>query len=213
MKCMIISIVFAIVGAVIIILNHTLISGMLHDTILDQTVLKEETWELWASFPGKSNVSVYRDHYFYDIKNLEDVIYGNQKAIGDEIGPYTAEEITEYINRRYSPDNTTVTYNQWRYFRQTPEQDKKQEDHVKSLNLVSMGVWNQAKNAPRTQVALKALYSILSSFNPDIKYGYVLEACKRSLGDNKLGFLDKFTYMDRERKEKIAFDPEYGLHQ
>ncbi len=210
---MIVSIVIIILAIVILILNNVLIGSTLHNAILDQTELKEENWEMWASFPGKSNVSVFRDHYFYDIENLDDVIFSNKKAIANEKGPYTAEEITEYINRQYSPDNTTVTYNQFRYFRNTKEQDKKQEDHVKSLNLVSMGVWNLAKNAPREQVTLKALYTIVkTSFNPDIKYGYMLEFVKRSLGDNKLGFLDVFTYMDKEQKEKIAFDPEYGLH-
>jgi mannose-1-phosphate guanylyltransferase len=76
-----------------------------------------------------------------------------------------------------------------------------------------MGVWNLAKNAPKSQVALKALYTIVKSFNPDIKYGYIQEASKRGMADKVLEFLEKFSYMDEDKKVKIAYDPDYGFYQ
>ena len=96
----------------------------------DAALLKEENSDLWAHFPGKSKVNIYQNFYFYNINDRADIPFSNKQIVANEIGPFSAKEITDYDNRRFSSDNTTVGFTVFKYFESTPEEMKKQEDAV-----------------------------------------------------------------------------------
>ena len=96
----------------------------------ENKLLKEENSDLWAHFPGKSKVNIYQNFYFYNINDRADIPFSNKQIVANEIGPFSAKEITDYDNRRFSSDNTTVGFTVFKYFESTPEEMKKQEDAV-----------------------------------------------------------------------------------
>ncbi len=212
-KCIYISSSMILLGLVVLLLGVFLIPNLINNSVLDTILLKEESWDLWGDFPGRSNVSIIKNHYFYNILNLDEVLYGNKKAIPNETGPYSVNEYTLFLNRNYSKDNSTVDYHYYRYFTDLEGEKRSKDDYIQNINLVTLGVWYQAKNAPNNQVVLKALYTIVKSFVPDLWYGYILEATKQSSLSKPLSFLDKFSYFSDEKKNKIAYDNEYGLYQ
>lgn len=137
-KCLYISIVFFIIGLVVLLFGLFIMQNLLKGEVEKEAILKEDTYELWGKVPGKSGVNLYKDHFFFDIENLRDVVYNNQSAIGKEMGMYRVHEFNEIHNPRFSKDNKTVEYNFWRFYRNVDDADmvKKQDDILNNVNLV-----------------------------------------------------------------------------
>lgn len=78
-----------------------------------------------------------------------------------------------------------------------------------------MGVWYQAKNAPKSQVALKALYTIYHSLTEDFYYG-ALQQYGIGMNENN-AFFRKVRYFDNDETDKwidaMSNDPDYGLNK
>lgn len=212
-KCIFISIIFILIGLTVLLFGAIFLPKMIEHEVLESAKMKEETYDLWGEIPGKTNVELLKKHYFYNIENLEGLFYNNENANATEAGPYVVQEFDDYANRTYSSDNKTVTYKMFRYYKDKEGGDaQSQEDYITSLNVVGLGVWYQAKNAPRSQVALKALYTIYHSLVPDLYYGYIQTATKQTSVD-RLDFVSKLDYLSDDLKNKMADDPDYGLYQ
>jgi hypothetical protein len=211
-RCSYISIGLLVLGLVVLVFGVFMLPGMIEHQIFDTVAMTEATSKLWSKLPGDTGVKVFKEHYFYQIENLEQLLFKGEKGKAKEVGPYTVLENVEMKDLVWSADNTTVDFKMTKYYQNKDNGEVKlQEDVINSINLISLAVWQQAKNAPRKQVALKALYTILHSLNPDLYYGYIQEVCRR--GSEKLDFLSRFEYWSEEKKTKVAYDPDYGLYQ
>jgi hypothetical protein len=207
-RCSYISIGFLILSIAVLIFGIAFFPSMIEDQIFASTALKRETSDIWSQIPGNSGVSVYKQTYLYDIENIDDLIYRNQRAIANETGPYTVNEFVELRDLNWSQDNTTVSAHYFKYLKnQNDNETIIQERHVNTLNIVALAVWYQAKNAPASKVALKALYTILHSLNPGLYYGYV-----QTLSINPNVILNKFNYWPDEKKQRFN-DTDYGIYQ
>lgn len=135
--CLITSSVFFGMGIIFLIFSTIIMEKLMLGVAKDAALLKEENSDLWAHFPGKSKVNIYQNFYFYNIDERDNIPFTNKQIVANEIGPFSAKEITDYDNRRFSSDNTTVGFNVFKYFQSTPEEMKKQEDAVfNPLNVV-----------------------------------------------------------------------------
>lgn len=133
--CFFVSIPFLLLGVALIVFGIYFFEDLIIDQVKGQAVLVEDTSDLWAKVPGKSKVALYKDHYFFSIPNVEDIIYKNQKATAVEYGPFRVSEYDNLINREYNGNYTD--YNFFRYYSITPEENKTEmETQISSLNIV-----------------------------------------------------------------------------
>jgi hypothetical protein len=213
-KCLYISGVLIVIGIGLLVFGF-LMDGLIISQAKEAATMSEESSDLWAYIPGRSNVSIFKLHQFYDVQDIESVFFNNKKLIVHETGPYTVQEYDEYINRTYSADNTTVGFKFWRYYR-NPSQEEfhKQEDVISTINLPSLAVWYQAKTASKSQVLLKGLYTIYQSLINDFYYNAITQAVQKLPPTNSTDFLNVFpdAYYTKEDKQKIAYDKDFGLY-
>lgn len=134
-KCIYISIPFFLISLGVLFFVLFGFDKIITSQIKHQTTLKEETANLWGEVPGKSNVTIHKDHYFFDIQNLQGIIYKNEKAIAFENGPFNVVEVDSFINRKYI-DNY-VEYNWYKYHTITEEEKKKEQSiFITNFNIV-----------------------------------------------------------------------------
>jgi hypothetical protein len=208
-RCSYISIAFIVLGIAVLVFGIAILPKMIDSQVYDSTALKQETRDIWSKIPGDTGVTVYKQTYLYDIENIDDILYKNARAIANETGPYTFNEFVELLNPEWNADNTEVSYNFLKYMKNnSTAEDIIQSRHVNTINVVALAVWYQAKNAPRSQVALQALYSILHSLNPDLYYGFIQQLSIMA-GD----LLDRLDYWPAEKKARFNNDTDYGLNQ
>ncbi len=213
-KYYIISSVFIAIGIALLIFGF-LLHGIIQSQATDQALMKEERSDLWAFIPGRGKVEIYRDHFFYNITNLEDVFFRNAKPIAEEKGPYRIQEISEFINRTYTSDNETVHFRWYKHFTTPNETDlKKQDDIITSFNLPSLGVWYQAKTADKAKVALTALYTVNKALTGDFYYSAIQTAIKSLPPVNSTAFLSQFTnlYFTESFKNDMTYNKEWGVY-
>ncbi len=213
-KCLYISGVFLLIGIGMIVFAF-LMDGLILGQAKDATLMEEKTSDLWGYIPGKSNVSIFKIHRFYDVRDIEKVFLTNSKLVVDEKGPYSVQEFDEWINRSYSADNSSVGFKLFRYYRnRDANETEKQEDMISTINLPSLGVWYQAKTASPSQVVLKGLYTIYKSLVVDFYYNAVTQAVQRLPPTNSTAFLNDFpdNYFTSEMKQQIAYDKDFGLY-
>jgi hypothetical protein len=210
-KCIWISSAFLLIGVALIIFSVFIFKSLIQMAATDSALMNNETYSLWGEVPGDSNVALYKDHFFYNISNLEDAFYHNSKIKAEEKGIYRVQEYDNFTNVAFSDDNSTVSFKLWRYFKNPNETEaKNQEDLITNLNVVSLGVWYGAKHATQSQVALKALYTIWQTFSKDMMYSVHQEALKN--GAIWKSFIGKGNnYFSPEKKKAIEDDPEYGI--
>jgi hypothetical protein len=212
-KCIYISSVFILIGLGLIGFSIWM-SYIIHDQARQGALMTEETSGLWGYIPGQANVSIFKIHNFFNLQDLEKVFFLNSKLVAEERGPYTVQEYDEMINRTYSPDNSTVSFKMWRYHHNpTKEEDLKQQENITTINLPSLGVWYQAKNASPSQIALKGLYTIYKSLISDFFYGAIQTAIQRLPPVNSTEYLSIFpdNYFSEEFKKNMTFDKDFGL--
>jgi hypothetical protein len=188
---------------------------MIEDKAQESAMMNEKSKGLWASIPGDSKIEIFKDHYFYDISNLQDVFFANKKANAIEKGPFRIQEFDEFLNRTYSDDNDTVTYKLYRYFKMPNDTDQqaKQDENITTINLPSLAVWFQAKNAAKSQIALKVLYTIYNSLYNDFFYSAIQLAFK-TIQSNSTNYLSIFKddYFSEDFKEKMTYDQDFGVY-
>lgn len=211
-KCIYISGIFIVVGLALIIFGIVM-EGLIKGQATDEAQMKEENSGTWAYIPGDTEVEIYKDHYFYNIENLEDIFFKKGKAKATEMGPYRVQEFDEMINRTYSDKNETVSFRLWRYYKNPSEADgeKQEKDEVTTVNLPSLGVWYQAKNAKPSQVALKALYVIYQALTNDFYYGAIQTALDQ-LPHTMMSVFQDDIYFSADFKNQLIYDPNYGLN-
>jgi hypothetical protein len=213
-KYIYISVGVLIFGFALLLFSGLIMKGLIADQAITTAQLKEETSDLWAYLPGKSKVQLYKELFFYNVDNLEEIFYSNKKGKATEKGPYWVNEYDEYINRTYSENNSTVHFKFWRYHNTSEENIKKEEDLIRTINLPSLGFWYQAKNASPSQVGLKALYTIYQSLMSDFYYGAIQQAVQ-TIYNNSTSFLLRFEsdfYFHDSFKNEIAYDTNYGVY-
>lgn len=189
-------------------------SFIIHDQAREGALMTEETNGLWGYIPGQANVSIFKIHSFFNLQDLDNVFFQNSKLVAEEMGPYTVQEYDEMINRTYSQDNSSVNFKMWRYHHNpTKDEDLKQKENITTINLPSLGVWYQAKNASPSQIALKGLYTIYKSLTSDFFYGAIQTAIQRLPPVNSTDYLSIFPdiYFSEEFKKKMTYDKDFGL--
>ena len=58
--------------------------------------------QYWRGIPGKYDLGIYWNQYFYNCTNAMDVTYKNAKPEFQEFGPYVYREYDEYNNLNYT---------------------------------------------------------------------------------------------------------------
>jgi len=130
------SIVLFILGLFVIIFGAAILPILIKGLASDGALMTKDTEDLWAYIPGNSGVHIYQDFFFYDLENLESIAFSNAKVTSNEKGPFRAEELTDFINIKYSDNNNTVGFNLYRYFRTPEEELKRQEDTI--INMINV---------------------------------------------------------------------------
>jgi len=74
-----------------------------------------------------------------------------------------------------------------------------------------LGVWHQAKTASKSQVALKALYTIYQGLTNDLYYTAAVTAIKQGLSDNVFRQFEK--YFSQDKISSLLNDPDYGIYK
>ena len=213
-KCIYISIGFLVFGFGLFLFSTLTMKAIIADGAMSRAQLKEENSDLWAYLPGKSKVQIFKEHYFYNVENLEEIFYSNQRPKATEKGPYLVREYNEFINRTYSKDDSTVYFKYWKYHNISEEDQKKEEDLITTINLPSLAYWYQAKNASPSKIALKALYTVYQTLISDFYYGAIQQGVQ-TFYNNSTIFFDLFennTYFDDNFKNLLAYDNNYGVY-
>lgn len=145
--CVYTSAVFSILGVLLFIFGAVILPILVKNLAQQGALMTKETEDLWAFIPGKSGVHLFQEFFFYDLNNLESIVFGNDKVVANEKGPFIAEEITDLINIEYKDGNNTAGFNLFRYFEAPQEELKRQEDaKINMLNVVSVYLRNKEKN-------------------------------------------------------------------
>lgn len=134
--CLITSSIFLFLGVTIFLFGAVILEILIKGSAQNGALLTKDNEDLWASIPGKSGVHIFQNFFFYDITNLEKVVFSDDKAIANEKGPFSAEEITDFLNIKYSNDNDTAGFNIFRHFINSDEEIKRQQDTV--MNMLSV---------------------------------------------------------------------------
>ncbi len=139
--CVYTSSVFSILGLILFIFGAFILEILVKSLAKQGAVMTKETEDLWAYIPGKSAVKIYQQFFFYDLNNLESIVFSNDKVVANEKGPFSAQEITDFINIEFKDDNNTVGFNLFRYFQTPQEELKRQEDtKINMLNVVRINL-------------------------------------------------------------------------
>jgi len=135
--CVYTSAVISVLGLLLSIFGAVILPILIKSQAQQAAIMSKENENLWAYIPGKSGVHLFQEFFFYDINNLENIVFSNDKVIANEKGPFIAEELTDFINIEYKDDNKTVGFNLYRYFETPKEELKRQEDaKINMLNVV-----------------------------------------------------------------------------
>ena len=211
--------IFTILFAIIVIFVAAIFQIILQGKVNGEALMAEENNDLWASFPGRSLIKVYRDNFFYNITDPDNFfqnIKKNQIPDVQELGPYRYQEFTDWINREYSEDLNEVSFHLYKRFKQISEYEiQKQQDKVTTLNLPALGVWQTAKSIPRPNVCLTALYTLWKGLLTDFYFQAAWTGLNTTLNKEDSS-LFKSVFIDRldlptVTIEKMFSDKKYGL--
>jgi len=131
------SIILSVIAVIVLIFAIFIFSILITSEARNSAVLQENNADLWGDIPGKSQVQIIRDHYFYNLLNLDDLMNDKSPAISQEVGPYRVNEFQKFINRNYTNDSNIVNYNYFRFFGPSNQTQFPLDDKITTLNLVS----------------------------------------------------------------------------
>lgn len=211
--------ILTVISIIFIIFLTQFLKKLIQSQANHKALLTEDTNNLWAYFPGQSEVKIYRDSQFYNIPDTNDFltqIKSKKQPKIKETRAYRTEEDNSWLFREYSTDKSTVKFHPYkRHYQISDDESAKQEDLITTFNLPAMGVWYQAKNIPRQNAALTALYSLYSGLLNDFYY----QACQTALADNayttyelfESSFINKLSYLPETTKKALYEDSKYGF--
>ena len=161
-----------ILGVLLIVLAIILpiyIESVIKSKAEDQVIMGTQNFQLWGVIPGQSEVDMKRFYYLYNLSNPDDFLYNDAKPEFIEVGPYVYDEYQNYTNLNFSSNVDThleeIHYKFWQYYL---HRSGNTQDTINSLNLGSLGVWNQAKNVPKNKMALQIFSSMILSMENEL---------------------------------------------
>lgn len=206
-----------ILGCVLIVMAVTLpilIESKIQSQAKEQVLMGTGNKELWGIIPGQSHVDMHRDYYLYNLTNPDDFLYNQAQPEFVEIGPYTYNEFQNYTNTNFTtrPNSSLeeISYHFWQWY--TPKSGNPL-DTVTSLNLGSLGVWHQAKSAPKKTMALQVFGNLVLGLEAELMTVTISQGLQSFLKDQKtaVDVLFKPPRIPQELWDPLWSDTEYGL--
>lgn len=151
-----IALVLLLIGAIVTVFFTSWVNMIIDNNI----VLKEgsPTFGWWRKPPVTPLIKVY----VYNVTNAEAFLNEGKKPVLDELGPYVYEEVWEKVNLLIN-DNNTITFNQRKTFKFSPELSVGDvEDMVVVPNIPMLSATSQSKHAARfLRLAMASIMDIL----------------------------------------------------
>jgi len=135
-KLFIASIVLTVIAVIVLIFALFIFQVLIKAEAKSSAVLAADNADLWGDIPGKSKVNIFRNQYFYNLKNF-DQVFGNKGAAQvEEKGPYRHLELQKMINLNFTNNSEVVNYNFFKFFLPANNSVNDFTDMITTLNLV-----------------------------------------------------------------------------
>lgn len=131
------SIVLTVIAVIVLIFALFIFQILIKSEAKSGAVLAADSTDLWADIPGKSKVDIYRNQYFYNLENFDDVFSNRGSAEVQEMGPYVHYERQKLINLNFTNDSNVVNFNFFKFFTEAKNPVNNFNDTFTTLNLVS----------------------------------------------------------------------------
>lgn len=118
-----------------------------------------ETYSNWAKIP----IPIYDKFYFFNVTNVDEILYNGSDPIFEEVGPYVFREKREKVNITFNDDGTIVNYNQLRRWFHAPEIGAILDDEIYHLNVPMIGASDYVQKLPSllTMFAVPAVNNLI----------------------------------------------------
>ena len=205
-----------LLGCILIVLAIVLpivIESQINEKAQEQVLMTNKNFELWGIIPGQSQVDMHRDHYLYNLTNPEDFLYNQAKPEFVEVGPYTYYEFQNYTNLNYSTRNDSLEVISYKFWQWYTHKSGNPQEKVNSLNLGSLGVWHQAKSAPKKTMALQVFGNLILGLESELMTVTISQGLQSFLKDQTtaIDVLFKPSRIPAELYDPLWSDREYGL--